>query len=212
MSRPPKAARVDASTRERLLAAAAVEFAARGFAGANIDRIAAAASLNKAMIYYHFTNKSALYREILRDMFNAVRTRVREAAASDATPAAKVRSFVTAIAVEAEARPHFPPIWFREIAEGGAHLDLETLRHIADILKALGQIIDEGVRARQFRRVNPVIVHAGIVGPLLLYFATQPLRQRLKKAGIPAAVAIARDDVIAHIQGVALGTLEGRLL
>jgi AcrR family transcriptional regulator len=211
MPRPRKTASGDAGTRERLFAAAAVEFAARGFAGANIDRIAAAARLNKAMIYYHFTNKSALYREILRDMFDAVRVRVREAAASDAAPAAKVRSFVTAIAVEAEARPHFPPIWFREIAEGGAHLDLETLRHVADILKALAQIIDEGVRARQFRRVNPVIVHAGIVGPLLLYFATQPLRQRLKKAGVPAAVAIQRDDVIAHIQAVALGTLEGRL-
>jgi TetR/AcrR family transcriptional regulator len=211
MSRPRKATRADAGTRERLLAAAAAEFAARGFAGANIDRIADAARLNKAMIYYHFTNKAALYREILRDMFGAVQARVREAAASGAPPAAKIRLFVTAIAVEAEARPHFPPIWFREIAEGGAHLDLETLRHVADILKALGQIIEEGVRARQFKRVNPVIVHAGIVGPLLLYFATQPLRQRLKKAGVPAAVALGRDDVIAHIQNVALGTLEGRL-
>jgi AcrR family transcriptional regulator len=158
------------------------------------------------MIYYHFANKAALYREILRDMFDAVRTRVRDAAASGAAPEEKVRLFVSAIAVEAEARPHFPPIWFREIAEGGAHLDMETLRHVADILKALAQIIEEGVRARRFTHV-----HAGIVGPLLLYFATQPLRQRLKKAGIAAAVAIDRDTVVAHIQGVALGTLEGRL-
>jgi TetR/AcrR family transcriptional regulator len=211
MPRPRKTAQPDAGTRERLLQAAAAEFAARGFAGANIDRIAAAAKLNKAMIYYHFANKAALYREILRDMFDAVRARVREAAASAATPEDKVRLFVSAIAVEAEARPHFPPIWFREIAEGGAHLDLETLRHVADILKALGQIIEEGVRARRFKRINPLIVHAGIVGPLLLFFASGPLRQRLKKAGVAAAVAVERDDVIAHIQAVALGTLEGRV-
>jgi AcrR family transcriptional regulator len=211
MPRPRKSTQPDAGTRERLLAAAAAEFAARGFAGANIDRIAAAAKLNKAMIYYHFANKAALYREILRDMFDAVRARVREAAASAAAPEDKVRLFVSAIAVEAEARPHFPPIWFREIAEGGAHLDLETLRHVADILKALGQIIEEGARARRFKRINPLIVHAGIVGPLLLFFASGPLRQRLKKAGVAAAVAVERDDVIAHIQAVALGTLEGRL-
>jgi hypothetical protein len=31
-------------------------------------------------------------------------------------------------------------------------------------------------------------------------------------AGIPAAVALERDDVVAHVQAVALGTLEGRLL
>ena len=211
MPRPRKAAQPDAGTRERLLVAAAGEFASRGFAGANIDRIAAAAKLNKAMIYYHFANKAALYREILRDMFDAVRARVRDAAASDVPPEEKIRLFVAAIAVEAEARPHFPPIWFREIAEGGAHLDMETLRHVADILKALAQIIDEGVRARRFTRVNPVIVHAGIVGPLLLFFASGPLRQRLKKAGVAAAVAIERDAVVAHIQSVALGTLEGRL-
>ena len=211
MPRPSKRAQADAGTRERLLAAAAAEFAARGFAGANIDRIAAAARLNKAMIYYHFANKAALYREILRDMFDAVRARVRHAAASDVPADAKVRLFVNAIAVEAEARPHFPPIWFREIAEGGAHLDLETLRHVADILAALAQIIDEGVRVRRFKRVNPLIVHAGIVGPLLLYFASAPLRQRLKKAGVAGAVAVERDRVIAHIEGVALATLEGRL-
>ena len=60
------------SSKQRLLAAAAAEFAARGFAGANVDRIAKAARLNKAMIYYHFRSKAALYREILRDMFAAV--------------------------------------------------------------------------------------------------------------------------------------------
>src|SRR5687768_16443918 len=61
-----------AGSRERLFAAAATEFAARGFAGASVDRIARAAGLNKAMIYYHFTSKAALYRAILREMFEAV--------------------------------------------------------------------------------------------------------------------------------------------
>src|SRR5687768_4728903 len=112
-----------ATSRQRLLTAAAAEFAARGFAGASVDRIARAAHVNKAMIYYHFASKAALYREILRDMFEAVAGRVAAAAGAAAAPEDKVRAFVDAIATEAEARPHFPPIWFREIAEGGAHVD-----------------------------------------------------------------------------------------
>jgi len=40
-----------ASSRQRLLAAAAAEFAARGFAGASVERIARAARVNKAMLY-----------------------------------------------------------------------------------------------------------------------------------------------------------------
>src|SRR5215217_1381291 len=94
-------------SRERLFAAAAQEFAARGFAGANVDRIARAARVNKAMIYYHFTSKAALYREILRDMFEAVAVRVDQASEMDSQPDDKVRAFVEAIAIEAEARPHF---------------------------------------------------------------------------------------------------------
>ena len=210
MARPARPVATDASTRDRLCHAAAVEFAARGFAGANVDRIAAAARLNKAMIYYHFTNKASLYREILRDMFDAVGARVREVAASDAVPDQKIRQFVSAIAIEAEARPHFPPIWFREIAEGGAHLDAGTLRHMGGIVAALGQIIAEGVRLGRFSPVNPLIVHAGIVAPLLLFFASEGIRQRLQKAGIPAA-DVKRDAVIAHIENVALATLQGKL-
>ncbi len=78
-------------SRERLFAAAAREFAARGFAGASVDRIATAARLNKAMIYYHFGSKANLYREILRDMFGAVGTRIRDVAASQLTASDKIR-------------------------------------------------------------------------------------------------------------------------
>src|SRR3954449_11966646 len=109
MARPPGSASVD--SRRRVFDAAAAEFAARGYAGANVDRIARAARLNKAMIYYHFRSKAALYREILHDMFGAVRAEVVAVAASPDSPADKIRAYVAAIAGEAEARPHFPPMW-----------------------------------------------------------------------------------------------------
>src|SRR5260370_37795700 len=126
----PRARMPSGLSRDRVFAAAAAEFAARGYAGASVDRIARAARLNKAMIYYHFTSKAALYRAILRDMFDAVRTRVGEVAASDAAPDDKVRAYVEAIATEAEARPHFPSIWLREIAEGAGHVNAATLGYV----------------------------------------------------------------------------------
>src|SRR5258708_31818784 len=118
MARPKSSTLV---SRERVFAAAAAEFAARGYAGANVDRIARAARLNKAMIYYHFTSKAALYREILREMFDAVRTRIGEVAASDATPEDKIRAYLQAIATGAEARPHFPPTRLRAIPRRAGH-------------------------------------------------------------------------------------------
>jgi AcrR family transcriptional regulator len=55
-------------TRRRLLDAAAAEFAERGIAGARIDRIAAAAKANKALIYAYFGNKGDLFDAV----FNAL--------------------------------------------------------------------------------------------------------------------------------------------
>ena len=55
-------------TKRRLLEAAAQEFADRGIAGARIDRIAATAKANKALIYTYFGNKEDLFDAV----FNAL--------------------------------------------------------------------------------------------------------------------------------------------
>jgi TetR/AcrR family transcriptional regulator len=198
-------------SRQRLLDAAAEEFATHGFAGASVDRIAAAARINKAMLYYHFGSKARLYQDIVGDMFRAVSARVGAVAASDAPPEAKLDLFIETIASEAEARPHFPAIWFREVAEGGAHLDAGTLGDITGILKVLGGILQEGVRAKQFQPANTFVIHAGIVAPLLLFFASGPLRDRLQAAGIRGATQVTRAEVVEHIKRVTRAIVQGKV-
>ena len=199
------------ASRDRLFAAAAAEFAARGYAGANMDRVARGARLNKAMIYYHFKSKAALYREILRDMFDAVRRGVTGVAASDASPEDKVRAYVAAIVHEAQARPHFPPIWLREIAEGAAHVDAVTLGYVREVLGALGGIISEGVRAGRFQPTHPLLVQGGIIAPLMFFLATGPLRQKIARAGVSGVSSVSIDMVVAHIQRLTLAQLEGKI-
>ena len=206
----PKASNATGS-RDRVFAAAAAEFAARGYAGANVDRIARAARLNKAMIYYHFKSKAELYREILKDMFAAVRSGVLQVAASDLTPEDKIRGFIEAIASAAEARPHFPPIWLREIAERGEHVDASTLVYVRDVVVTLGKIIEEGRRAGRFHAVSPAIIQSGIIAPLLFFFATGPLRQKLRRTGAIVLTDVSRDTLVGHIQRVTLAQLEGKL-
>jgi AcrR family transcriptional regulator len=53
-------------TRERILAAALKEYAARGFSGARVDAIARRAAINKRMLYHYFGDKESLFREIVR--------------------------------------------------------------------------------------------------------------------------------------------------
>jgi AcrR family transcriptional regulator len=198
-------------SRDRIFAAAAAEFAAKGFAGANMDRIARAARLNKAMIYYHFAGKTALYRAILADMFDAVRAAVADVAASGRPPEDKIRDYVAAIAREAEARPHFPPIWLREIAEGGAHVDASTLTYLRDVLGALGAIIAEGTREGRFHPMPPFMVQAGIIAPMMVFFATSRLRAKIARLTHTDVTELSREAVVAHIQRVTLAQLEGKV-
>ena len=74
-------------TRSAVLAAAADAFSRRGFEGASVDDIARAAGVNKAMIYYHFADKLALYRYVVCDMLRAVGARVTAIVDDQAAPA-----------------------------------------------------------------------------------------------------------------------------
>ncbi len=59
-------------TRKRLLEAATAEFAALGIAGARVDRIAAAAGCNKAMIYSYFGSKDGLFDTVFTEHVGSV--------------------------------------------------------------------------------------------------------------------------------------------
>src|SRR6202050_5373647 len=62
------------ATRQRLLDAATEEFAARGIAGARVDRIADAARSNKAQIYHYFGSKDGLFDAVFDRIVNATVT------------------------------------------------------------------------------------------------------------------------------------------
>src|SRR5687768_2010030 len=90
-------------THAAIFQAAAVEFSERGYDAAGVDRIAARAGVNKAMLYYHFASKRGLYVEVLRDMFRAVGTRARAIADGDGTAREKLDRWISTIVAEAAA-------------------------------------------------------------------------------------------------------------
>jgi AcrR family transcriptional regulator len=64
-------------TRKRLLDAATKEFASVGIAGARVDRIAASAGSNKAMIYAYFGNKDGLFDAVFQSSVEQLLDTVR---------------------------------------------------------------------------------------------------------------------------------------
>jgi TetR/AcrR family transcriptional regulator len=176
------------ASRDRLIAAATAEFAAQGLAAANVDRIARAAGLTKAMLYYHFAGKEALYREVLRSTFEAVGARLAVVRDTAASPDAKLVAFVEAFVSEASARPHFPRMLMRELTESGRHLDRITARAWIRVPDAFFHILHEGIEAGVFRPIHPLFALLTAIGPTVLAIASEPARQRLARllgGGLP---------------------------
>ena len=198
--------RADVPTRDRLLTAAAAAFAARGYDGATVEEIAASARINKAMVYYHFHDKTALYRAILVDVFQGVAQAVAPATTAGA-PDDQLRAFIRGVAESTATQPHFPSMWLREIADGGRHLDATVVAEMGRVLKTLASILEAGRVAGVFRPAHPLVTQMGIVAPLLMFSATAEARARFARA-LPKTVALVeRSALVAHIEATTLAAL-----
>lgn len=84
----------DASTRDRILAAAEKEFAEKGFFGARVDEIAHSADINKRMIYAHFGSKEGLYSSVLLEIYRRLADCERRFIKEEEDPAVSIRNIV----------------------------------------------------------------------------------------------------------------------
>jgi AcrR family transcriptional regulator len=191
------------ATRARILTAASEEFGARGFAATSVDRIARRARVNKAMIYYHFHDKRALYTTIVRESFGSILEQLRPIAAEDIPLDRKLDRLIEALVRAVDRSQIFLPFFLREIADGAVHLGPEELGLIASIFQTVSGVIVEGGRRKLFRPVHPALAHFTIIAPLVMFRATGPVRTRiksLKQVEVPDADAVVLVD---HLQMVA---------
>lgn len=65
-----RAGRIRQKNEERILSAAAEEFARHGFKGTSMNAIALRAGLPKANLHYYFNNKLSLYVEVMRHILD----------------------------------------------------------------------------------------------------------------------------------------------
>jgi TetR/AcrR family transcriptional regulator len=81
-------------TRQRILAAATKEFAAKGLEGARVDEIALRARANKNMIYHYYNSKDGLFQAVLEEMYSTIRTHQGDAKLKDLDPTRGMRVLV----------------------------------------------------------------------------------------------------------------------
>lgn len=198
--------RIKGDKRAAILRAATQEFAERGFAAAGVDRIARRARVNKALLYYYFGSKVALYREVVAIGIQALAERLSVVADADAPADVKIQRWVEQLSAFLGDHPAVTPIMLRELADGGRHFDVATLRRLVSIVPMVVGIVKQGRDEDLFGSTDPLSLHFVLLGSTMLFNANAPIRRRVNQLGI-AQPPIDVTPFVRYLQQVALRML-----
>ncbi|MBN1894792.1 TetR family transcriptional regulator [bacterium] len=168
------------ATRERIKRSAADEFIRRGFDGARMQAIADRAGANKAMIYYYFRSKEALFEAIIREAFEELFGLLSKLSPdSRDDPEILIPGMVRMHLRFLAEHPHLPKLMVREI-HAGHPLAVRVLGEMIQKIKKTGRLnlagrFRSGVRAGKIRNTDPEQTLWNIVALNLFYFIAKPV-------------------------------------
>jgi AcrR family transcriptional regulator len=163
VARPRDAAR----TRQRIFRAALAEFSRAGYGGARMDRIAARAQCNVRMIYHHYGKKNELYRIVLEQTYEDIRTRERKLELEKHEPLDGIITLLEFTFDHFRSNPAFVSLLNNEnLMRGKFVLKSKKITDMASPLyNAIESLLDRGERAGVFRSgIDPVQFYATIAG------------------------------------------------
>jgi TetR/AcrR family transcriptional regulator len=172
-------------SRAAILKAAVSEFADHGIAGARTDAIARAARVNKALLYYYFKDKDALYEAVLDHVFGGLRARVMPVLESELPPRQKMLEYVGTYFDYIAANPRFPRVvqaeWMRSGNKGSLHMQRIAKEYFRPIFEKLVEVLRQGVAAAEFRAVNPMDFLPSVAAVIIFYFSSAPVMKALMR-------------------------------
>ena len=193
-------------SRAAILEAAVREFSDEGIAGARTDAIARTAGVNKALLYYYFKDKEALYQAVLDEVFSGVRSAVEGALSLRLSPRERLIAYLRAHFDYIASNPLYSRIVHAEFLRAGR--DPSQLQRIAEeyfqpIFANIRELLREGQQAGEFRRVDPVEFIPSMIAVVVFYFITAPITRVMtgEDPFSPAHLATRRkaiEDFVSH--------------
>jgi AcrR family transcriptional regulator len=205
MSARPTAAIRRRQREQEILAATRRLFDESGVRDAQIEDIAKAAGINRAIIYRHFSGKEELFALTVERYLEELRDRLVEARASEAKPPAQLTAVVEAFADYGLEYPAFVdcaqtlmrrpgPELLEQVSEGAL---FRLGRGISSCLRALVDTLDDGVTAGDFSldRTDLAANYMYASGLGALQLARIGMMVHESSPGIPAISRVSAEQV-----------------
>jgi TetR/AcrR family transcriptional regulator len=166
-------------TRSAILRAAVREFSIEGVAGARTDAIARAARVNKALLYYYFEDKEALYGAVLDEVFAGLTKAVMAALSSDLPAREKILAYAGAHFDYIAGNPLYPRIVQAEMMRAGRsgspHFQHIVHQYFRPLFAKISEVLKAGIASGEFRPVNPLHFMQSMVAVIVFYFNASPV-------------------------------------
>lgn len=192
-------------SRAAILQAAVREFAREGIAGARTDAIARAARVNKALLYYYFKDKEALYGAVLDQVFGGLIAFVGEVLSRDLPPRERIVAYAGAHFDYIASHPLYPRIVQGEMMRAGRGRATQFERIVKLYFRPLfGQVagvLRAGQASGEFRAVDPLQFIPSMIAIIVFYFNSAPVMRVMtgKDPMSPERVAARRAAVLDFI-------------
>jgi TetR/AcrR family transcriptional regulator len=166
-------------TRARILEAAVQQFSVNGLAGARTEQIADAAGVNKALLYYYFKGKDALYAAALESVFEDVWT-----------------DGIAVLEAKVSAGERFAQIVLNHFDRSYSHLSMRALiqqemirlhqgeenrmalmadRFFRPMWVKVQELLEEGIASGELIQADPQQIRYAALGANVFYFLSAPL-------------------------------------
>jgi TetR/AcrR family transcriptional regulator len=164
-----------AATREAILEAAERIFGDEGLAGARTDAIAAAAGVNKALLYYYFRSKDGLYRAVLESYLADFNRRAMEVLSSHGSARTLLLRYINLHFDFIAAHPHHGPLFQRMLMADQKSLVRLAREYFLPRSRVLLAVIERGIRTGEFRRVDSSHAAISLISLIVFYFSSAPV-------------------------------------
>src|SRR5271169_4071663 len=196
-------------SRAAILQAAVREFSREGVAGARTDAIARAAKVNKALLYYYFKDKDALYGAVLDQVFGGLIACVGEVLSRDLPPGEKILAYAGAHFDYVASHPMYPRIVQGEMMGAGRgrtnHLERIVKKYFRPLFGRLAELLKTGQAAGEFRPVDPLHFVPSMIAVIVFYFTSAPvMRVMTGKAPLSPQLIAARRAAVLDFVSAAL--------
>jgi len=166
-------------TRARILNAAVQQFSTKGLAGARTEQIAEAAGVNKALLYYYFKSKDALYAAALESIFEEIHAASLAVMKADAPVGERLLQIVLGNFDRAYSLPVMQSLMQQEMVRLHRGEENRMAQMAEKYFKpwwtSMEKMIDQGIFSGELIDVDRAQMRYAIFGPNVFYFLSAPL-------------------------------------